>query len=170
MAITYTITPNDGGTGITLTNTATGYTLTGGHTLTLVVTGTINGLIATYVLSGTQVTAFEAKTPIVLTASELTAAEYLLLPDDYFETQLTDKDAGAAIIEQSAIMPFSCYSYVQKIIHDKIVHTERLVGLLERTRLHEQFIQLQALVILGVNPIVSMKNTVVARINYLKTL
>jgi hypothetical protein len=62
------------------------------------------------------------------------------------------------------------YSYIQNAIHDQIVHTDRIVGMRQKTLLHELVIHLRGLEILGNNPAISMKDAVVARINYLKTL
>ena len=168
MAITFTIAPINGGTGVTLTNTLTGYTLLPGHTLTLKVTGTLNGLIGSLLLTAPQIVAYSAKTPVVITASVLTAGTYTSLPDDFYKVQLVDMN-GVAIAEVSDIMTLATKAYVQKSIHDKIVRTDRLIGFIEKESLHELFIHLRALEILGVNPPLSMEDTVVARITYLKT-
>ena len=169
MIPTFTITPINNGTGIVLTNTMTGTVLVAGHSLVLDISGTINGIIASLVLSVDQIADYIAKIPITISAENLTAGKYLVLPDDFFSVQMSDVITGS-LPELSQIMCIATYSYVQKSIHDKIVHTDRIVGLREKNLLHELMIHLRALEILGNNPPISMKDTVIARLTYLKTL
>jgi hypothetical protein len=182
MATTFFIDIINEGEGVTITNNSTGTNVAtpvptiGGNTVTpeqrklkLNFTGTLNGTIISYEFTKKQIVAFALKTPIILSASILSDGKYTVLPDDFYRIQLFCYE-DLVIQWRSFISTLCSYSYVQKSIHDKIVHTERIIGGVEKTNIHSMVIHLEALEILGHNPPISMENTVVARLKYLKTI
>jgi len=169
MKADFTVSVYNNGNSITLINTIDDYVLTNGHSLRLKMTGEINGVVADLVLNAGNVSDFIAKTPVDLSASDLSAGKYLVLPDDFYSLQLIDS-LDSVDKEFSSIVCIATYSYVRKLMHDKIVHTDRMIGLKEKDMLHEQLIHFRALEILGNNPTVTMKDAVIARLTYLKTL
>jgi hypothetical protein len=165
MDILFTITPVVGGASVILTNTSTDYTR-GSGVLKLKFTGTITGVVGDYTLSGANLSAFDAKTPITITVAALTASVYSILPDDFYRVQLTD----TTIDLESPIYPLGSCQYVQNLLHAKIVHTDRIIGFIEKANLHSMFIHLHVLEVLGDNPPISLEDTYVARLRYLKTI
>lgn len=166
MAITFTILPTTGSTKVRLTNTNTTYSRVGA--LILYFTGTISGAIAEYTLSSVELILWDAGTPIDITVAYLTDGDFTVLPDDFYRIQI--KDPGVTPLELSGIMTICSYTYIQNEVNNKIIHSERVIGMVERHNIHAMFIHIRALEILGSNPPLSMEDTCVTRIKYLKTV
>ena len=166
MAITFTILPILGSTKVRLTNTNIAYARQGG--LTLAFTGSITGAIAEYDLTAPELAYWDTGVAIDILTTYLTADDHSVLPDDFYRVQITD--IGITPNELSGIMTLCSYVYVQNEINNKIIHSERVIGMVERHNIHAMFIHIRALEVLGSNPAISMEDTCVARIKYLKTV
>jgi hypothetical protein len=157
------------GASITVTGTTDAYVIPAGNTLTFSVDGSINGEIASLVLSAQQEISFAAKTPFIITADTLTDGSYSILPDDFYKLQITEKDDQGAVVELSDVAVLSSYFWIQKRLHDEIVSTNRVLSFYSVQSLHSRFIHLHAIELYGQNPPLSKEDAVVSRINYLKT-
>jgi hypothetical protein len=162
---------NDSGKTIQILNIGNQtFTVPGSNKIVLSFVGTINHLIASLNLNNSQITAFNNKEVVQISCSNLTSGSFQTLPDDFFRVQIDEKTQDDFILIASNISILSIYSYVQNMIHEKIIHTERINSYLEKEKLHALLIHLTALEILGQNPPISMEDAVVARLNYLKTV
>lgn len=170
MDISFNIALDAKSTSVIVTNTTSEtIVLETGANLILSMLGTINGSIAAYTLSPAEKTAFLAKTPITIPVSELTDGNATILPDDFNRVQIIEM-VGSVQHQQSLISTLTSYSYVQNSIHGRIVRTDRIITDVEKSNLSNMMIQLRALEILGPNPPVSLENSVVAKIKYLKSV
>lgn len=169
MEITFDISQSVDGLSITLTNVSVGYTPADGSAMLFTLSGTINGDLVAYIFSPAERTAFLAGTPLVLVLATISEAKVTILPDDFFRAKIVEK-VNTAIVCESLLSSLSTISSIQNSIHNKIVHTNRILSEQAWHNIHGMVIHLEALEILGPNPPISMEDTVVNRIKYLKTL
>lgn len=169
--ITFTVNPDNENSGVIILNTSTGFALaTPTNVLVVEMTGSITGEIASYTMSSGEIADFVNKVAVSLTCVELTDDEYTIFPDDFYRIQVVEKTSALVVVQYSGVATLASYMYIQKSLHDKIVCTPRIIGIYEKLNIHKLFIHLKVLEVLGINPSVSMEDTVVNRINYLKTL
>jgi hypothetical protein len=154
---------------VRIVKTDTEHTFGTGNTLIILFDGKINGNIASLLLTPQQIVDFNLQLPVDITVFALTDGRASILPDDFYRVQIQEKN-GNNLVVTSEMTTLGSYSYIQKMINDKIVRTERIIGIVEKTNIHRLFIHMRVLLLYGTNPPISKENTIVNRIKYLKMI